>query len=60
MWLVEPQSDGVSFVIRNAKTGDVMDVKGGSTDDGTQILAYTPTNNPNQKWTFEWVDDDNG
>ncbi|KAL5530935.1 hypothetical protein ACEPAG_3811 [Sanghuangporus baumii] len=60
MWLIEPLTDGVSFTIRNAQSGNVLDVKGSNTDDGTPIIIYQQLNNPNQQWKFEWVDDVNG
>ncbi|KAL9585731.1 MAG: hypothetical protein Q9212_001350 [Teloschistes hypoglaucus] len=60
MWLTEPLSDGVSFRIRNAQSGDVLDVRGSEVADGTPVIIYGQTNNPNQQWTIEWVDDADG
>ncbi|KAI0730523.1 hypothetical protein C8Q76DRAFT_854234 [Earliella scabrosa] len=60
MWLVEPLADGVSFRIRNAQSGNVLDVKESDSQDGAWVIVYSQTDNPNQQWTFEWVEDADG
>ncbi|RPA97197.1 hypothetical protein L873DRAFT_1809985 [Choiromyces venosus 120613-1] len=38
IWLIERLSDGVTFRIRNAQSGSVLDVRGWSTEDGAWVI----------------------
>lgn len=61
IWLVELLSDGVSYNIRNAGTGRVLDVRASNTADGAHVILYSLNDNkegtPNQQWGLEWVKD---
>ncbi|RPB03399.1 ricin B-like lectin [Choiromyces venosus 120613-1] len=59
IWLIEKLSDGVTFRIRNAQSGFVLDVCGSSTANGAWVIIYGQTGNPNQHWAFERVSDAN-
>lgn len=41
------------FLIRNVESNLVLDVKGGSKQEGASVILWTRTSNPNQLWTYD-------
>ncbi|HEV7736153.1 MAG TPA: RICIN domain-containing protein [Chlamydiales bacterium] len=62
LWLVEQVPDGETFVFRNFDTGTVLDIKDGSSTQGTPIVlnAYNDTgeNVSSQHWKIVWDSDE--
>ena len=54
LWILRAPGSGTNpnFVMMSAKTGLVMDIKGGSKDAGTPVIVYSRTNNANQQFSF--------
>ncbi|KAJ3500494.1 hypothetical protein NMY22_g19244 [Coprinellus aureogranulatus] len=43
---------GLTFIIRNVRSGTVIDLSGA---DNRSIIGYPQTNGPNQRWTVNWT-----
>ncbi len=56
-WQISPTDSGY-YTITSRSTGNVLDVSGGSHDNGAVILQYPKHGGPNQQWQF--VPTDNG
>ena len=54
LWILRDPDAGTNqyFIIMNAKTGYVMNVRDKSTASGTPIQVYSRTNNYNEQFTF--------
>ncbi|WP_200919016.1 Ig-like domain-containing protein [Nocardioides sp. Leaf285] len=48
-WMLSTTGDG-TYTVVNAGTGQLLDVPGGATADGTRVAFYTPTSGDNQRW----------
>lgn len=47
--------DGATYFIKNVKTGRYLDVDHGSTDSGTNVLAWSYHGETNQKFKFSYL-----
>lgn len=49
-WLMSTTGDG-TYTFVNAATGQLIDVSGQATEDGSSVTTWTPTSGANQRWT---------
>ncbi|KAK0494137.1 ricin B-like lectin [Armillaria luteobubalina] len=54
LWLVEPVNDKAdTFTVRSIIAGTYMDLTGSNPENGTPIIGYQKTGNPNQEWVIK-------
>jgi hypothetical protein len=58
LYVIDPNTSGLSVVFINKKSGKCIDLNGGGLANGTPIIQWTCHNGANQKWELVLVPND--
>jgi hypothetical protein len=55
LWRLLPSGNLNEYSIQNVHSGLVLDIEGGSHNDGARVLQWNLHNGKNQKWILQFV-----